>query len=267
MLKTKNYHSIKKWLLLLGIATALMASAICVHLYKRLSFAQLHKNLMVNELPQRDGLTIGIIGDSWVSYGKLDSLLATALQSTGIKAKIISAGRDGARSKQILEWLMADDGNAFNYLLQQQPQYCIVVAGINDAQSYVGANNYAHHMGLIVELLHRYHIQPVVVALPWFDTEAAQKNIGQPRKWRNKLSRVINNEPYDNIALYRLALQKHLQNAKGMEPIPMISFDSLCNNAIACLSLYIDALHLNTKGGEKFVNQLANALAAQLKKN
>lgn len=250
--------------MLLGIAIALMATAIAVHLQKRLSFAYLPQKFVVKHLPDSDTLTIGIIGDSWVSYQKLDRFLHTALLQKGITAKIISAGRDGARSKQILQWLMAEDGNAFNHLLQQQPQYCIVVAGINDAQSYVGAQNYAHHMGLIVQLLHRYHIQPIIVALPWFDTEAAQKNIGRPRKWRNRICAQINHESNNNIAAYRHALSRQLQLQNADWPVMQCSFDELCKDASGCKPYYSDALHLNAAGRALIANLLANSLAKNL---
>ena len=46
-------------------------------------------------------LTIGIIGDSWVAGGKLDSLLNNGLLEKGFQNKILSSGHPGAKSKLI----------------------------------------------------------------------------------------------------------------------------------------------------------------------
>ena len=48
-------------------------------------------------------LTIGIIGDSWVAGGKLDTVLYNDLFSNGLSSVVISSGHPGAKTKLIYQ--------------------------------------------------------------------------------------------------------------------------------------------------------------------
>lgn len=109
-------------------------------------------------------LTIGIIGDSWTAGKKLDSLLHKGLLEKGINNEIISSGQQSARSKLIYQNIFKDSTNKHSskFLLKKHPDYCIVIAGVNDASGQIGANFYSHHISLIIKTLLYYKIKPVI---------------------------------------------------------------------------------------------------------
>lgn len=114
--------------------------------------------------------TIGIIGDSWVAGGKLDSLLHIGLLDKGFKNKILSSGHSGAKSKLIYQNLFDEKGNEHSskFLIENRPDYCIVIAGVNDAASQIGGHFYSYHMSLIIKTLLHYKIKPII-NYKWID--------------------------------------------------------------------------------------------------
>ncbi|HRD58777.1 MAG TPA: SGNH/GDSL hydrolase family protein [Ferruginibacter sp.] len=253
--------AIKRIVLFILVASTLMFAA---HLYQRLSFASPKKYFPINSFEKDSTLSIGIIGDSWVSYQKLDSLLSASLLKKSIHSNIISAGKDGARTKQIYQSIFNDDTASFSCktIIEKQPRFCIVIAGVNDAQSFTGAGNYAHHIILIVQTLLHYNIKPVLVELPVFDVEKAQQHIGWYRQLRNKVCSILNNEQLNNIAVYRQKLQNELEEKNLLNKIIKVEFDTLCKDFEQCHYLYRDALHLNKEGNQKLVELLSKTIIA-----
>jgi hypothetical protein len=121
--------------------------------------------------PNKDScLTIGLIGDSWVSNHRLDSLLHCELLEKGYESKIISSGHEGGNTKLVYQKIFREDGQEYSskFVIENQPDYCIVIAGTNDASTQMGGGFYAHHITQIVKTLLHYHIKPVLVSCPEF---------------------------------------------------------------------------------------------------
>ncbi|RNA61664.1 hypothetical protein D1631_06850 [Chryseobacterium nematophagum] len=114
-------------------------------------------------------LTI-IIGDSWASKHALDSLLHYYMKEKGISCTIISSGHPGAKTKRIYQNLFENRDYNFSskFILEARPDFCVIVAGVNDASSQIGAKNYSFHMTQIIKTLLHYNIKPIVVSLPEF---------------------------------------------------------------------------------------------------
>src|SRR5690606_7925243 len=129
--------------------------------------------------------TIGIIGDSWVAGDKLDSLLFNGLFEKGFENKIISSGHPGAKSKLIYQNLFEDKENEHSSksLIENRPDYCIVIAGVNDAASQIGSHFYAYHMNLIVKTLLHYRIKPIIVTCPEFGIKETIDNMNVLSKY------------------------------------------------------------------------------------
>jgi len=199
-------------------------------------------------------LTIGIIGDSWVAGAKLDSLLHNGLLEKGFKNKILSSGHPGAKSKLIYQNLFEGKANEHSskFIIENRPDFCIVIAGVNDAAGQVGANFYSHHMLLIINTLLHYKIKPIIVSLPEFGIIEATNEMGFIKSERNKIyAKFTNSGEIDNIKTYRKTLDNELESEKLKDSIIQIDFDNVCADYSKCIEFYSGTSHLSKKGNEK----------------
>lgn len=212
-------------------------------------------------------LTIGIIGDSWVAGGKLDSLLHNRLLENGFENKIISSGHPGAKSKLIYQNLFEDKENEHSSksLIENRPDYCIVIAGVNDAASQIGGHFYAYHMNLIIKTLLHYKIKPIIVTCPEFGIKETIDNMNVLSKNRNVISAYFNNDgEIDNIKTYRKILTAELDSENLKDSVILIDFDNVCHDYNKCSELYANPSHLNKKGNEKLVQIIINELIKEI---
>lgn len=212
-------------------------------------------------------LTIGIIGDSWVAGGKLDSLLHNGLLEKGLKNKILSSGHPGAKSKLIYQNLFEEKGNEHSskFIIENRPYFCIVIAGVNDAAGQVGANFYSHHILLIINTLLYYKIKPIIVELPEFGIMETTDKMGFIKSERNKIyAKFTNSGEIDNIKAYRKALVKELESKKMKDSIIRIGFDNVCSDYDKYRELYANPSHLNGKGKEKLVQVIIDEMIKEI---
>jgi hypothetical protein len=218
-------------------------------------------------------LTIGIIGDSWVAGGRLDSLLHHGLLEKGFRNQILSSGHPGAKSKLIYKNLFKEGTNEHSskFIIENRPDFCIVIAGVNDAAGQVGANFYSHHILLIINTLLHYNIKPIILKLPEFGIMEATNEMGFIKSKRNKIYATFTNSgEIDNIKTYRKALDKELESENLKDSIIQIDFDIVCGKYNQCLELYNGPIHLSKKGNEKLgqiitVELIRNINASKLK--
>jgi hypothetical protein len=212
-------------------------------------------------------LTIGIIGDSWVAGGKLDSLLYNGLLEKGFKTQILSSGHPGAKSKLIYQNLFEEKANEHSskFIIENRPDYCIVIAGVNDAAGQVGANFYSHHMLLIINTLLHYKIKPIIVELPEFGIIETTNEMGFIKSERNKIyAKFTNSGEIDNIRTYRKALIQELESKNLKDSIIQIDFDNVCDDYSKCLELYNGTSHLSKKGNEKLSQIIINEMTGKI---
>jgi lysophospholipase L1-like esterase len=232
----------------------------------------------VNELPyfaasknKSNFLTIGIIGDSWVSNNNLDNYLHELLLKKGLNNKIISSGNSSAKSKLIYQNIYKDSTEAFSSksIINANPDYCIVVAGVNDAAGQLGAKFYAHHMHLIIKTLLHYNITPIVVELPEIGIIEYTNNTNLIYRLRYKLSAIFNNNgEIDNIKTYRKSLKDLLLRNKLLDKIIFVDYDKICPDYKNCKSLYKkDGLHLNTIGNKVLSETIVEKLIEEVKQD
>jgi len=214
-----------------------------------------------------DTTLTGIIGDSWVAGDKLDSLLFNGLFEKGFESKIISSGHPGANSKLIYQNLFEDkeNENSSKSLIENRPDYCIVIAGVNDAASQIGGNFYAYHMILIVKTLLHYRIKPIIVTCPEFGIKETIDNMNVLSKYMNVISAYFNNDgEIDNIKTYRKILTAELDSENLKDSVILIDFDNVCHDYNKCSELYANPSHLNKKGNEKLVQVIINELIKEI---
>ncbi len=213
---------------------------------------------------QKDSiLTIGIIGDSWVAGKKLDSILQKDLLENGFNNKIISSGQFGAKSKLVYQNLFKEKGdeNSSKFIIENNPAYCIVIAGVNDAAGQVGANFYSHHMLLIINTLLHYKIKPILVELPEFGIIETTNQMGFIKKEQNKIyAKFTNSGELDNIETYRKEFVQELEYKNLKDSIILIDFDNVCGDYNICPELYVNSSHLSIKGNVKLCQIIIDEL-------
>jgi hypothetical protein len=215
-------------------------------------------------------LTIGIIGDSWVAGGKLDSILNNELLERGFKNKILSSGHPGAKSKLIYQNLFEENGNEHSskIIVENRPDYCIVIAGVNDAGSQIGGHFYSYHMIQIIKTLLHYKVKPIIVSCPEFGIKESIGNMNVLSKNRNVISAYFNNNgEIDNIKTYRKILAEDLVSENLKDSVILIDFDNVCPEYNKCLEYYANPSHLSVKGNEKFVQVIIDELIKELAKS
>ena len=138
-----------------------------------------------------DTLRVAIIGDSWawihaeMNYDTLFEQYAQRLTSRPVKC--FSKGHNGQKTKGVYYDMFANRDVKYEWertyctqsLLEQHPDYCIVMAGINDLCRQVPPETYAENYRLIIQLLLKNGIRPVVMEIPEFDVVAACKQLGE----------------------------------------------------------------------------------------
>jgi hypothetical protein len=233
------------------------------YLINRFSYANEQIYYQVNEINQDTTLTVGIIGDSWVAGKKLDSLLHQELLKNGLNNKIVSSGHPGAKSKLIYQNLFEnnEDEHSSKFIIEDKPDYCIVIAGVNDAGSQIGKKYYAFHMIQIINTLLHYEIKPIIVSLPEFDVEKTIDDMNILSKTRNIISAKINNAgKIDNISTYRNFLTSELSKNNLTDSIILIDFDKVCPDYSNCKDYYANPSHLSKLGNKKLCKIIANEL-------
>ena len=217
-------------------------------------------------VPEDTTLTIGIIGDSWVAGKKLDSILHYELLGRGYGNKVLSSGQAGAKSKLVYQNLFEEEnGNSSKYIIENRPDYCILIAGVNDATVHVGRRYYSHHIILIIKTLLHYNIKPVVVSCPEFGIKETIENMKFLKRNRIIITSYFNNKgEIDNIKAYRNSLNELLESEYLRDSIMLIDFDNVCIDYINCQELYANPSHLNSKGVEKLVRLVVDELVKEL---
>lgn len=230
--------------------------------YDKYSYDDQKEYFSIN--PSKNGhLTIGMIGDSWIVRQRLDSLLNQKLLERGVSAEVFASGNPGAKTKLIYENLFKEENEDFSSkkIIEKQPDYCIVIAGVNDAAMNLGPGFYSHHMILIIKTLLHYGIKPVVVSLPEFGIEENFQKKNLISKLSNKTVDLFLNEGNKfSINDYRTALLKDLHDSKLDKKIILLNFDLVCNDYDNNKKIYSDPLHLNKEGYQKFSEFLAENL-------
>ena len=97
-----------------------------------------------------DTLRVIVIGDSWAAIHSemmMDTLLSSNLKSQiGHPVKVKSKGKGGEISRGIYSLMFEDEGYGTKSLISSGIDYCVVIAGINDAARNLGTREYCYHI-------------------------------------------------------------------------------------------------------------------------
>lgn len=195
-------------------------------------------------------IKVGIVGDSWVAGQKLDQAVQATINSDGFDTTIISSGQPGAKSRQIYRNLISEKSNPFssNYILMDEDlDYLIVVAGVNDTAGHIGCDFYTHHMLCIIKTAQVRGIYPVIVEVPEYGIEAtpAENPLSYTKRLLYRI--IFDDMNQDVIEKYRKSLRELLA-AEKIKDISVVSFSSIANDYSEHTDLYANPSHLNDEG-------------------
>lgn len=135
----------------------------------------------VGPRPNDDTLRVAVIGDSWAEFHMTlgcDSLfIQYSSKLTEKPVKCMNRGKGGAKSKDVYyDMFRSHAQNDFwkhdictQPLLEEHPDYCVVMVGINDTWKKRPISYYTGNYRLIIRLLLANHIRPVVMEIPDFE--------------------------------------------------------------------------------------------------
>ncbi len=120
--------------------------------------------------------TLYIVGDSWAYYHKpYDVQLANMIKlRTDKEVSISSFGICGLTTKGIYQNMF--DKTSEDYAFNERPDYCLLFAGINDADRKMGKQFYRNHMKMMIDYLLRQNVTPIVLEIPNFDIVSSFMN-------------------------------------------------------------------------------------------
>lgn len=268
-IKLGTYSNMKHFKCAILILTIIFVLVLSWHLIVRFSYSRKLPYYSIGT--EKDTiLTIGIIGDSWVEGQKLDSVVHYSLMSYSIQNKVLSSGQGGARSKQIYRNLCKDIHISYSskFIIENKPDYCIVVGGTGDATAQAGKNYYTHHLILIIRTLLHYNIKPVIVELPEFGINEFTDDLKLLTKARTRIySCFTNSGVLDNIQTYRNQFKKTILTQKLNDSIIYIPYNNICSDYTICTDFYSDPLHLSKRGNIVLGKTIVDDLVLKINKS
>jgi len=208
-------------------------------------------------------IKIGVIGDSWVTDQKLDHAIEESMVASGIPAEVISSGHPGAKSRQIYRDLLnnnqSDHYSSNKILMDEDVDFLVVVAGVNDTAGHIGKEFYAHHMVCIIQAALDRGMTPVVVEVPEYGIKEVPA-VGL-LSWAKRAIylRLFDNGKVDVISDYRKALRDRIHPAI-YEKVTFVEFTSIAHDYDSNKSLYANTAHLNRDGYERLGRLIAKRI-------
>lgn len=199
-----------------------------------------------------DTLRIAVIGDSWADFhGYYRCHIPAILHHLNDKpVQVYTSGISGYTSKEIYYSIFKND--SVRSAIEWGPDYCAVMAGINDADRKMGTRYYKESMRLIIDFLLKNHITPIIFEIPDFNI----KYSFEVRRWRLKLkyffSMFVHLTPIDCIDMYRNALFELLKEENWLNKIVYIRTSKWNPDGyMDDRNIYDESqMHLNEKGYE-----------------
>jgi len=213
---------------------------------------------------QPDRIKIGVIGDSWASGRRLDRFIREAMHASGITAEVISAGSPGAKTRRMYRELRQGRSGGpqslGSILMDDEVDFLVVIAGVNDSASHVGSGFYAHHMSGIIQAVLARGIVPVVVEIPEFGIAAPSSDKIFSRIKRALYVLLFDGGEVEVIEEYRRHLRETLP-AAIRDRIILVDARSVLPGYDATRSLYADPIHLNEEGNRRLGGLIGRTIA------
>ena len=207
-------------------------------------------------------IKIGVIGDSWVAGHKLDKAIEETMVTSGFKAEVVSSGHPGANSRQIYRDLFLKNYAEYSsnsLLMDNDLDYLVIVAGVNDTAGHIGKKFYAHHMFLIIQTALTRGIKPVIVEVPEYGIENFSP-VGI-LSWGKRVIYLwlFNRGRIDVIKEYRDALQDKIHSDVSNK-VMFVDFSPITDDYHTSKDLYVNSAHLNLDGYSRLGELIAHRI-------
>ncbi len=239
----------KRWLFMFLFIMSLIV--ICFGYYLKPYYTPAKKQEGLSVLSHRDDtIRIGYIGDSWADGHNnvncdIDSLVSDV---TGRPVVVMTAGVSGLTSKNVYYSIFRND--SMRRIIEWGPDFCFVVAGINDSDRKMGKSYYKENMRLIIELLLEKHITPVILEIPSYDIHFSFKRRSRQVKLQYIASMLLTWSKMDCIQDYRNAYNSLIMEQKLERKVITISYKDWNPDGYKDIRDLYDGglMHLNAKG-------------------
>lgn len=254
----KVYKSIvrfgrKKWLWWsLALLIVLICSVYQVALFVDREFRVAEERPFYDVGPRSkdDTLRVVVIGDSWAEFHKIFNC-DTLFQQYGGRlttkpVKCLSWGKGGAKSKEVYYNMFTDS----QPLLEQHPDYCVVMVGINDTWKKRPVSYYTGNYRLIIRLLLASNIRPVVMEIPDFEMGEWLDANRKRQRFLYRIYSYFNGVVEDDITPFRNGLSKMLKETQLGDSVLFIPANHwLPRNHNYSEKIYqVDHIHLGNLG-------------------
>ena len=166
----------------------------------------------------------------------------------------MNRGKGGAMSKEVYHYMFRSQTQELNSctqpLLEEHPDYCVVMVGINDTWKKRPVSYYTGNYRLIIRLLLHNHIRPVVMEIPDFEMgEWLDKNRKRQRFIYGIYSHFTG-VVEDDITPFRKGLRKMLKDTGLGDSVLFIPYDHwIPKNHNYTEEIYQpDHVHINYQG-------------------
>lgn len=229
---------------------------------KSLGVEQEHPAYPIPPHHNDDTLRVAVIGDSWAEYHttlECDTIFCkTAKKLTRKPVKCFSNGHSAKTSKEIYNEMFADRTVEHAWerdyctqpLIEQHPDYCVVMAGINDLRLYRPLDYYVGNYQLIIRLLLKNGIRPVVMEMPDVDFKRSIENRKFYEQLAFRMLSWVTKVNYNSAPDYRQAMRKMLQEQGLTDSVLFIPVDHWNPGGYTARpDIYLDDhFHLNLDG-------------------
>lgn len=229
---------------------------------------------------QDDTLRVATIGDSWAEYHaslECDTIFRRyARHLNRVPLKCFSRGHSSKMTKEIYSDMFADRTVEHAWekdyctqpLIEQHPDYCIIMAGINDLRLYRPLSFYTGNYQLILRVLLQNGIRPVVMEMPDVDFKYALENRKFYEQWVFKMLSVVTDVDYRSAQDYRDAMRDMLESTGLKDSVLFIPVSCWNPGGVdANPEIYLDdRFHLNLKGYQKLDSCMATEIMKDFEK-
>mgnify|MGYP002624911458 CR=1 FL=1 len=238
----------------------LVGCYLCYLLRNKYGAATEHAIYQIPPKHDDDTLRVAVIGDSWAFYhdaNQCDTLFESYARQLMLRpVKCFSKGHNGQKTNGIYDDMFADRPVKYEWerafctqpLLEQHPDYCVIMAGINDLCSQVSPNIYAANYQMIIQLLLANSIRPVVMEIPKLDVPFACRHMGFQKYVRSRLFSFVTGAGWNDVTVYQKALRSMLATTGLGDSVLFISASDW--NRQASPFYTDDRFHLTPQGYE-----------------
>ena len=248
------------WSLFLFVALAYVGYEASLFIGREFMVAEELPIYAIGSRPADDTLRVAVIGDSWAMYHAqlgCDTLFEQyAGRLTAQPVRCMSRGTGGAKSTEV-EYAMfrnqvqGDSQMACTQpLLEAQPEYGVVMAGINDTWKKRPVSYYTGNYRLILRLLLANHIRPVVMEIPDFEMGEWLDEHRRRQRCLYRFYSYFTGVVADDIAPFRNGLRQMLKDTGLADSVLFIATDQwLPQGHRYSEEIYqADHVHLNRSG-------------------